>query len=44
MKTTSEVVHKVWDSWNIFTLATVHLHENTAVKIVFSFLCYSAHK
>lgn len=34
MKTTLEMVHKVWASWNIFRLATVHLHENMAVKIM----------
>lgn len=28
MRKTSEVVHKIWDSWNIFRLATVNLHEN----------------
>lgn len=43
MKITSEVVHKVWDSWNIFRLATVHLHENMAVKIMLVF-CATQHK
>lgn len=42
MKTTSEEVHKVWDSWNIIRLATVHLHENTAVETMLSFLFFPA--
>lgn len=43
MKTTSEVMHKVRNSWNIIRLATVYLHQNMAVKIVLSFyLCCPA--
>lgn len=37
MKMTSEVVHKVWDSWNFFKLATVHSHENMSIKIMLIF-------
>lgn len=39
---TSEMTHKIWDSWNIFRVATVHLHENMTTKI--QLRCVAEHK